>query len=183
MKSLKSLLVAICLFSMGSAFADYYKLGDWHHITTKSQEGVYVSVDYKIKKERYHSNKPATNYYASPLWINLGAENLGPNDEVRVVFLNKRMDRGYEYNEIEEQIDLSWDGEKFSGKMTYNPYKNYGNKTRTENIPVYYLGYAATGLYRQEVAIVINGYWLNFKNGNNFQFNIKDASQGLSWNW
>lgn len=160
-------------FTLATSAADYTKDGNWHRITTKTEVGHKLTINYKIIKERYLSNKPTVVYYADPMFITLDSKELDKSDRVRIVFTSKMDDDGYLRTETSKEIDLSWDGEHFSGQL---------NQTAIE-IPIAVRGYSFTTKYIQEIAVVINGDWQKFKNDTSFVFSLKNKSRNQEWGW
>lgn len=148
-KILCTLVILANLVVVAFAQAD-----DWNHIQLASRDGHKILIDYQVNEYTYSLGRVAT---ANPIWINNTGPNLGPNHQVRVVFMNIGDGRSSSDPSTEvHALDLSYQEQgRFSGSIPY------GLKTSV-------IG------HRQELAVVVNGAWLkDFSSGqSNFQLNL-----------
>lgn len=141
---------------------------EWKHVNLQSSDGTKIAIDYQAQQEAFSGCYKCTiDTKTTAAWINVSAPNLGANDTVHAVVLNFRLgNHSYAQPEVVElndyHIDLHWDenAQKFTATLPA--------------LSIYRTGYPGTWKFRQEIAIVVNGQWLNdpMSNTHNFKFSL-----------
>ena len=148
------------VFTAGAALAQ-----DWKHASVKSAEGVTLNLDYTTKKDPVTGCYKCTLYTRTDaLWLNIEAPGLGDGDTVRAVVLNKRYTQWTrpEPTEIETYaFDLAPAG---NGRFTVD----------AGTLRTWGQGYGGVEDFVLEIALVVNGKWLQdpISGTSNFQLNL-----------
>lgn len=125
----------------------------WKHVSLVAADGTRITVDYSVLDL-------GGSVIATPVWVNVEGANAG---KVRVVLMNYYFfPNGSLKLRDTQQIDLKYaGGSRFTGEL---------QKVLLSEGTYMYGG----NLFRQELAVMVNGQWLRdpISNTNNFKFQL-----------
>ena len=167
MKTLTIFIFTIFIFT--NCFAD-----EWYHIN-RYQGDYKISIDY-LKSNLVHPPgcyKCSKNATADELYVNVKGSNLFGNKKIRVVITNM-LDHSYTnyVNKESYVLDLYEQSEGHYSNKFSNAKKLFKNREiplEKENLIIYSTGYVGTFNYYQEIAVVVDGTWLDNFNVNLWQ--------------
>lgn len=153
---MRTLILAISLIALFLALpvqnARAERIGEWQHQSLKATDGTEIKLDYKILEYRYYGS--VVNQ-VSDLWIHVMRADLNPNDQVRIVMINRPYWATTSNFEEVTQANLQF--------------------TETGRFSTNSAGILSGNVFnaRQEIAVVINGQWLKVDNDrSNFELRL-----------
>jgi hypothetical protein len=130
---------------------------NWKNIRLQSADGAKITLDYSPS---FYDG----NVTAEPLWVTVSSPRFTGSEKVRAVIMTY-YENSYMAGKLKDtrEIDLAYNGTAFQAK-------NAG----VNIVESLHVGYGYNCLFRQEIAVVVDGVWLSdpVNGSHNFNFEL-----------